>query len=123
MDITAAVTPSAGGGFEVQQVQIDGPREDEVLVRVHAAGVCHTDLICADGAFPAPMPGVFGHEGAGVIEEIGFSVVTSTSRTSEVMGTRKSMIFVPLLDLKSLSRIRRWMVAGTSDRRHQMPWL
>ena len=71
MDITAAVTPSAGGGFEVQQVQIDGPREDEVLVRVHAAGVCHTDLICADGAFPAPMPGVFGHEGAGVIEEVG----------------------------------------------------
>jgi aryl-alcohol dehydrogenase len=74
MDITAAVTTAAGAGFELQHVQIDAPREDEVLVRVYATGVCHTDLLCADGAFPVPMPGVFGHEGAGVIEEVGSAV-------------------------------------------------
>jgi aryl-alcohol dehydrogenase len=74
MDITAAVTDAAGAGFKLRSVQLDEPRADEVLVSVRAVGVCHTDVLCADGVFPAPLPGVFGHEGAGVIEALGSSV-------------------------------------------------
>lgn len=48
MDVTAAVTHGKEQRFEVEQVRIDEPRADEVLVRVVACGVCHTDLICRD---------------------------------------------------------------------------
>jgi aryl-alcohol dehydrogenase len=74
MEITAGVTAAAGAGFELYSLWLDGPRDDEVLVSVRAAGVCHTDLLCADGAFPAPLPGVFGHEGSGIVEEVGAKV-------------------------------------------------
>jgi len=52
-------------------VELDGPGEGEVTVRVVAAGVCHTDLALVTGGLPMPMPAVLGHEGAGVIEEVG----------------------------------------------------
>jgi aryl-alcohol dehydrogenase len=71
VEIRAGVTTGPGAGFAPATLELDGPREDEVLVRVKAAGICHTDLLCADGAYPAPLPGVFGHEGAGVVERAG----------------------------------------------------
>jgi aryl-alcohol dehydrogenase len=71
--IQAAIT-SDGGGFEINEVDLGAPRADEVLVRVTATGVCHTDLSCADGLFPIPMPIVLGHEGAGVVESVGDAV-------------------------------------------------
>lgn len=71
---TAAVVETGGAAFELGEVQLDEPRPHEVLVRLVAAGVCHTDLGVASGALPFPLPGVLGHEGAGVVERVGDSV-------------------------------------------------
>lgn len=71
---TAAVVESAGAGFTLSEVQLSEPRADEVRVRMIAAGLCHTDLGVAAGALPFPLPGVLGHEGAGVVEAVGSSV-------------------------------------------------
>lgn len=71
---TAAVVPAPGAPFELREVEIEGPRADEVLVRVVASGLCHTDVTLA-GTYPAEMlPFVLGHEGAGIVEEVGADV-------------------------------------------------
>jgi aryl-alcohol dehydrogenase len=70
----AAVIESAGVPFALSEVQLDDPRPDEVVVRMVAAGLCHTDLGVAAGALPFPLPGVLGHEGAGVVEQAGSAV-------------------------------------------------
>lgn len=74
MKIEAVVTPEVGGGFVRREVELGVPRADEVLVRIVGAGVCHTDLTCADGDYPIPAPIVLGHEGAGVVEQVGDAV-------------------------------------------------
>lgn len=74
MDIQAAVTEAAGGGFRIETLRIDPPGPEQVLVRIAACGVCHTDMVMRDGALPVPFPAVFGHEGAGVIEAVGAGV-------------------------------------------------
>lgn len=71
MRITAAVVNERHGEFELQDVLLDEPRDGEVLVRVVATGICHTDSITRHGDLPFPLPGVLGHEGAGVIEAVG----------------------------------------------------
>jgi aryl-alcohol dehydrogenase len=71
---TAAVVEEAGGPFVLQDVELDAPRPDEVLVRIVAAGICHTDLTVQSGAIPFAFPGVLGHEGAGIVEEVGSAV-------------------------------------------------
>jgi aryl-alcohol dehydrogenase len=71
---TAAVVESAGAGFTFTDIQLSEPRPDEVRVRMAAAGLCHTDLGVAHGALPFPLPGVLGHEGAGVVEAVGSAV-------------------------------------------------
>ncbi|MEV6868364.1 NAD(P)-dependent alcohol dehydrogenase [Streptosporangium subroseum] len=67
----AAVVESPGAPFILQDVELDEPRRGEILVRMEAAGICHTDLTVAAGLIPFPLPGVLGHEGAGVVEEVG----------------------------------------------------
>lgn len=71
MQIQAAVTERAGSGFRIETLRIDPPGGDQVLVRIVACGVCHTDMVMRDGALPVPFPAVFGHEGAGVVEAVG----------------------------------------------------
>ncbi len=72
MKIRAAVLESFGQPLVVQELDLDGPRDGEVLVKVHACGVCHTDLYTASGADPSGYaPCVLGHEGAGVVEAVG----------------------------------------------------
>ena len=69
MKIRAAVLEEFGQPLVVQDVELAGPRAGEVLVRVEACGVCHTDLYTASGADPSGYaPSVLGHEGAGVVE-------------------------------------------------------
>ena len=74
MQTRAAVVESQGQPFTMTEVDLEAPRDDEVLVRMVATGLCHTDLTM--GSFlPAEMfPNVFGHEGAGVVEEVGAGV-------------------------------------------------
>ena len=74
MEIQAAVTDAKGAPFAVQTVEVDELRPDEVLVKVAAAGVCHTDLIVRDQWYPVPLPAVLGHEGAGVVDRVGAHV-------------------------------------------------
>jgi aryl-alcohol dehydrogenase len=74
MKIRAAVVREKSGPFLIEELDLDEPREDEVLVRMAACGLCHTDLVARDQYLPAPLPGVFGHEGAGVVERVGSRV-------------------------------------------------
>ena len=70
MKITAAVVPVRSAPFEIETLDIAAPLADEVLVRVVASGMCHTDLHARDGYFPnLPYPVVCGHEGAGIVEK------------------------------------------------------
>ncbi len=72
--VTAAVARGPSRALEIEELEIEDPRSDEVLVRVSAAGVCHTDLIAWDQWFPVPTPVVLGHEGAGIVEAVGSCV-------------------------------------------------
>ena len=72
MKIRAAVLEEFGKPLEVQQLDLADPKDGEVLVRLVACGVCHTDLYTASGADPSGYtPTVLGHEGAGVVESVG----------------------------------------------------
>jgi aryl-alcohol dehydrogenase len=72
--ITAAVVESGGAPFALETLELGAVQPDEVRVRIVASGICHTDLLIRDGTFPTPMPVVLGHEGAGVVEEVGAAV-------------------------------------------------
>ena len=90
MKIRAAVLEEFGRPLVVQDVELAGPRAGEVLVRLEACGVCHTDLYTASGADPTGYaPCVLGHEGAGVVEAIGEGV------TSVRTGDRVITLFAP----------------------------
>jgi Zn-dependent alcohol dehydrogenase len=71
MRITAAVLPQTGAQLEVCELDLAPPGPGEVLVRLHASGVCHSDLNAIDGTAETRCPAVLGHEGAGVIEQVG----------------------------------------------------
>lgn len=58
----------------IEEVELDPPEAEEVLVRVRAAGLCHSDLSILEGVRPRPLPMVIGHEGAGIVEEVGAGV-------------------------------------------------
>ncbi len=75
MDVRAAVAFEAGKPLSVETVQLDGPRAGEVLVELKATGVCHTDEFTLSGADPEGLfPAILGHEGAGVVVEVGEGV-------------------------------------------------
>jgi S-(hydroxymethyl)glutathione dehydrogenase / alcohol dehydrogenase len=75
MKMRAAVLERFGKPLEVQELDLAEPRNGEVLVRLVACGVCHTDLFTASGADPSGYsPAVLGHEGAGVVEAVGEGV-------------------------------------------------
>ena len=71
MDAKAAVVREEGGSFDIEDVELEEPRPDEVLVRVVGAGVCHTDMTVRDQLYPTPLPAVLGHEGSGIVESVG----------------------------------------------------
>jgi aryl-alcohol dehydrogenase len=75
-DVTVAVTREKGADFKIEKASIRSPQGDEVLVRVVATGMCHTDLIVRDQYYPVPLPAVLGHEGAGVVEAVGPGVTS-----------------------------------------------
>lgn len=71
MKTRAAVLFEAGKPFEIVELNLDGPKAGEVLIKYVAAGLCHSDLHLTDGDLPPRYPIVGGHEGAGIIEEVG----------------------------------------------------
>jgi aryl-alcohol dehydrogenase len=72
--IRAALVREKSGPFVIEEVELDEPREDEVLVRIFGSGICHTDLMARDQYLQVPLPGVFGHEGSGIVEKVGSKV-------------------------------------------------
>ncbi|ARO87815.1 NAD(P)-dependent alcohol dehydrogenase [Nitrosospira lacus] len=73
-EIKAATIRQKGGPFQVEKLSLDEPRSDEVRVQVVAAGMCHTDMVARDQLYEVPLPIVLGHEGSGVVEQIGRGV-------------------------------------------------
>ena len=69
--IQAAVTRGKGAPFVLEPARIRAPQADEVLVRIVATGMCHTDMIVRDQYYPVPLPAVLGHEGSGIVEAVG----------------------------------------------------
>ena len=74
MKINAAILWEQGAPLSVEEAELEAPRAGEVLVEVKSAGVCHSDLHPARGDWPARLPLVLGHEGAGVVREVGEGV-------------------------------------------------
>src|SRR2546429_9502951 len=72
----AAVLYEVKQPLRVEEVELEGPHTGEVLVKIGAAGVCHSDYHFMNGDLPIGMPCVLGHEGAGVVEEVGEGVTT-----------------------------------------------
>src|SRR5215207_1296085 len=90
MDVRAAVATAAGKPLEVMTVELEGPKAGEVLVEIKATGVCHTDEFTRSGADPEGLfPVIFGHEGAGVVLEVGAGV------TSLVPGDHVIPLYTP----------------------------
>jgi S-(hydroxymethyl)glutathione dehydrogenase/alcohol dehydrogenase len=69
--VRAAVLPRSGQDLRIEELELEPPRAGEVLVRMEASGVCHSDLHQADGDWDDPGPMVLGHEGAGRVEALG----------------------------------------------------
>src|SRR5256714_10006189 len=81
MKMRAAVLEEFGQPLAVEEVDLAEPRAGEVLVRLVACGVCHTDMYTASGADPSGYaPTVLGHEGAGVVEAVGEGVGSGAAR-------------------------------------------
>jgi len=84
-----AVVVDAVNEYSVQSVELDPPKQGEVLVRMKATGVCHSDLSIINGTIPWTYPTVIGHEGSGIVEGIGEGV------TNVSVGDHVAMSFVP----------------------------
>ncbi|MCY4143148.1 MAG: S-(hydroxymethyl)glutathione dehydrogenase/class III alcohol dehydrogenase [Gammaproteobacteria bacterium] len=85
METRAAVAYRADAPLDITNVQLEGPRDGEVLVEIHATGVCHTDAYTLSGSDPEGLfPAVLGHEGAGVVVDVGPGV-TSVSAGDHVI--------------------------------------
>src|SRR5881394_2933980 len=90
MDVRAAVATAAGKPLEITTVQLEGPREGEVMIEIKATGVCHTDEFTLSGADPEGLfPAILGHEGAGVVVDTGRGV------TSVKKGDRVIPLYTP----------------------------
>ncbi|HMM13824.1 MAG TPA: S-(hydroxymethyl)glutathione dehydrogenase/class III alcohol dehydrogenase [Parvibaculum sp.] len=90
MDVRAAVAFEAGKPLEIETVQLEGPRAGEVLIEVKATGICHTDAFTLSGADPEGLfPAILGHEGAGVVVEVGPGV------TSVAVGDHVIPLYTP----------------------------
>lgn len=74
MKVTAAVVKAAHQRFCIEEVDLSEPQDHEILVKITAVGLCHTDLVVVDQVLPIPLPAVLGHEGSGIVSAVGKSV-------------------------------------------------
>ncbi|CAN5458259.1 NAD(P)-dependent alcohol dehydrogenase [soil metagenome] len=87
MQIKAAVVRELSADFTIEDAELDDPQAGEVQVEIAAVGLCHTDLAAQHGHLPFPLPGVFGHEGAGTVTAIGEGV------TKVAVGDKVALTF------------------------------
>ena len=89
MDVRAAVAHEAGAPLAIETVQLEGPKAGEVLVEIKATGICHTDEFTRSGADPEGLfPAILGHEGAGIVVEVGPGVTSCAKATTSFRSTR-----------------------------------
>ena len=89
MKITAAVAREVNAPLSIEEVELDDPRDDEILVKLVATGVCHTDMAVMEGLMGTEFPVVLGHEGAGTVERVG-SAITKVKPGDQVVMTMDS---------------------------------
>src|SRR5271170_22578 len=86
MKVRAAVAREAGKSLSLETVDLEGPRAGEVLVEIKATGICHTDEFTLSGGDPEGIfPSILGHEGAGIVAEIGPGVAIRATQGRGVM--------------------------------------
>lgn len=86
MEIQAAVVKKLNDPFYIENVVLDEPKSNEVLIRIVASGICHSDATVVNGDLPFPFPNVLGHEGAGIVEKVGENVTTVQPGDHVVLG-------------------------------------
>ncbi|MGB2509414.1 MAG: alcohol dehydrogenase catalytic domain-containing protein, partial [Candidatus Puniceispirillaceae bacterium] len=90
MKTRAAIAFEAGQPLEIVELDLEGPKQGEVLVEIMATGICHTDEFTLSGADPEGLfPAILGHEGAGIVREIGAGV------TSLAVGDHVIPLYTP----------------------------
>ena len=105
MDVRAAVAWEAGKPLTIETVQLEGPRQGEVLIEIKATGICHTDKFTLSGADPeGRFPAILGHEGAGIVVDVGagreiltrpFQLVTGRVWKGSAFGGARGRTDVP----------------------------
>lgn len=86
--MSAAVAYEGMQDFQYEEVSIEEPRDNEILVKIAGVGLCHTDLLGKGGMIPYPFPAVFGHEGAGIVEQVGAAVTKVKTGDAVVLSFR-----------------------------------
>ena len=115
-EIRAAVIERAGVAPVIETLWLDDPHPGEVLVRMTASGVCHSDLHVRDGEWQRPGPIVMGHEGAGVVEAVGEGVDRSLVGRAVALSW-----YAPCLRCRDCQRGRQWVCRGSPSLRHAQP--
>lgn len=112
-EIQAAVIEQAGVPTSIETLALDEPRAGEVLVRMTASGVCHSDLHVRDGDWVRPGPIVMGHEGAGVVDAVG------PGGDATLLGRAVALTwYAPCLRCRECQRGRQWLCSGSPSLRH-----
>jgi S-(hydroxymethyl)glutathione dehydrogenase/alcohol dehydrogenase len=114
--VRAAVLDKPGTPLRVETLLLDPPAAGEVLVRLEASGVCHSDLHVADGEWGDTEPIVLGHEGCGVVEEVGPGADPALRGRRVVLNW-----FAPCLSCPACQRGRQWECSGSKALLNRLP--
>ena len=114
--VRAAVLEKPGAPLRLETLQLDPPATGEVLVRLEASGVCHSDLHLADGEWGESAPIVLGHEGCGVVEETGAGADPALRGRRVVLNW-----FAPCLACAACQAGRQWECSGTAALTNRLP--
>ena len=126
MQTRAAVAHKAGEPLSIETVELDGPREGEVLVEMKATGICHTDEFTLSGADPEGIfPAILGHEGAGVVVDVGKNVTSVGRRRLCFALLDEYKVYIKALSIAiNLSEQERWSSLQLSQQNcPDLPWL
>ena len=112
-----AVVLTAKNEYSVREIELDPPKDNEVRIRMAATGLCMSDLSVINGKLPMPMPIVLGHEGAGVVEEVGANV------TNVQVGDHVITSFIPMCGTCHFCQHQEpWMVNTSPPSRPWATW-
>ena len=109
----AVVIEEPGRPVAVEELELEAPRPGEVLVRITASGICHSDLHVRDAEWPRPGPFVMGHEGAGIVEAVGAGVTTPRVGDPVVLTW-----YYPCRACRHCLAGREWLCSGSGSLRH-----